>query len=110
LEPSARLAASLTTLFLLLGAATHAETLTYQSANKWVAQADNAPLRALLAQAKQGHTRFTARLPDDNRDLAADRLMVLRDLLEKAAGTGVTITETQSGPAPAPNTLAVTAE
>ena len=104
---AACLAASLALLLSVPPA--HAETLAYQGANRWVSQPDAAPLRALIAKAKQGSTRFAVHLPDNDRALATARLEVLRDLLEKAAGKPVTLSEADTGPAAAPNTLSVNA-
>jgi hypothetical protein len=102
---------SLLALLVMVANAAQAETLVYQGTNKWVAPADNAPLRALTAQAKAGKTSFTVTLPAENRDLAVTRLEILTDILEKAApkGAGVVLTESATGSAAA-NTLEVVAE
>lgn len=99
-------------LALVLFAATaQAETLVYQGSNKWVAPADNAPLRSLTAKARAGKTSFTVTLPEGNRALSVARLEVLSDILDKAApaGKGVVMTEAGSGVAGA-NTIEVEVE
>jgi hypothetical protein len=81
-------------------------TLPYQGANQWVAEADNAPLRQLLAAAKRGKTNFTVTLPSGNRSLSQARLAVLLELLGKQRPTqAITLTEA-SGKTPA-NTLKI---
>ena len=68
--------------------------LAYKDQNKWVAQQDAAPLKALLDEAKSNDSRvFEVILPADNRELAIGRLKVLRDILEKSLGHGVLLQE-----------------
>lgn len=58
--------------------------LTYQKQNEWVAQQDAEPLRNLIALAKKGkHTNFKVILPPSKRKLSINRLVVLRDILER---------------------------
>ncbi|MCP5404710.1 MAG: hypothetical protein H6922_00580 [Pseudomonadaceae bacterium] len=95
-------------VLMLLATAAHAEVLTYQGSNRWVAQADAAPLRALTTKAKKGTTHFTVQLPEQHRKLAVERLEILRHILETAAGKGITLEEVQ-GTSPA-STLTVIAD
>ena len=82
------------TTSLALAAPTAKEVvLPFKGSNKWVAPEDNAGLQELLLQAKGGTTHFWAVLPTDGRPLAVTRLLVLRDLLSKAAGAPVVIEE-----------------
>jgi hypothetical protein len=58
--------------------------LTYQSKNQWVSQNEAEPLRDLIKAAKSGkHTHFKVILPPSKRDLSVNRLIVLRDILER---------------------------
>ncbi|MFZ2586927.1 MAG: hypothetical protein WAZ18_02205 [Alphaproteobacteria bacterium] len=86
-----------------------AETLVYKANNHWVAQDDAKPLRALLAKARAGQTRFTVMLPEQGRKLATARLEIIRDLLEREAKQGVILQEAATGNA-AGNTVEVVAE
>jgi hypothetical protein len=67
--------------------------LTYQASNRWVAEADNAPLRALLRAAKRGTTTFQVGLPKDNRALGLARVEVLQGLLQREAKRGIIMEE-----------------
>ncbi len=78
-------------------------TLPYQARNKWVAANENASLRQLMTAAKKGARTFAFHLPADERDVGVARVVVLRDILEKSAGNGVTLVEAEG--TTAPNTL-----
>jgi hypothetical protein len=80
--------------------------LAYQGTNQWVAEADNAPLRKLLAAAKRGSRSFTVVLPKGERALAKQRLAVLITLLERQRAGGAVSMAEASGKTP-PNTLRV---
>lgn len=85
-------------LFTLLAFATPAfakdYTLVYQKQNRWVAKEDASGLRSLLKEARDSkRTGFLVQLPPKNRDVTIERLMVLRDILEKQVGKAVTIEE-----------------
>lgn len=82
-----------------------AATLTYQAENKWVAAEDNAPLLQLMQAARNGQTRFLASLPTENRALAIQRLLIVRDILAREAGRPILLEE--SAPARQPNTLII---
>ena len=89
------------TLALLLTFAVEAQaksenyTLVYKKENRWVAKEDAKGLRALLKKARKvKHTNFLVQLPTEKRDVAIERLMVLRDILEQQVGSAVTIEET----------------
>lgn len=81
-------------------------TLVYRDGNKWVAPADNAPLRTLLKAAAKGATHYRVVLPKDARGTSTDRLGILRDLLARDAKKPVLIEET-NGTTKA-NTLKIT--
>jgi hypothetical protein len=99
-------------LFFFLAQTTQAEeaksyTLTYQNQNKWVSQADNAPLRALVDEAKAKKVRvFHVFFPSQKRELAVARLKILRDILTRSLAEGVVLVEVE-GTAEA-NTLRLT--
>ncbi len=86
-----------------------AAVLTYKGDNKWVAPEDNAPLKELAADVKRGVRQFEARLPAQGRELAVERLVIVRDMLARESrqkGEGVLIEEADGDPA-APNTLVI---
>lgn len=62
---------------------TAAYTLQYQNDNRWVAVADNAPLRALISAAKkkQSDIKLTFTLPAGQDNLNRERVLILRDIL-----------------------------
>ncbi|HEX2858724.1 MAG TPA: hypothetical protein VHP58_00745 [Alphaproteobacteria bacterium] len=91
-------------MFALSAQADDGMVLTYRGANKWLAPADNAPMKPLLAAAQKGQGTFEVRLPATQRELATGRLEVLRDLLATKNPKGVTIEEVD-GPAAAANTI-----
>jgi hypothetical protein len=70
-------------------------TLVYRESNKWVAQEDNKPLRALMKATQEGARHFEVRLPASNRDLAVARLEVLRDLMAREAQEGILLEEVE---------------
>lgn len=101
----------LSVLLCLLALPAMAETftLTYRDQNKWVAPADKQPLRDLLSTAKSASaTTFTTTLPATDRELAIERLIILRDILADSLGPGIVISEI-SGTAPS-NTVVVGVE
>lgn len=58
--------------------------MAYKGKNEWVSQDDAEPLRELIKVAKSGkHTHFKVILPPSKRDLSVNRLIVLRDILER---------------------------
>ena len=68
--------------------------LVYQKQNRWVATEDATGLRNLLKTAKsQNVTNFLVKLPEGNRTVVIERLIVLRDILEKQLKKAVTIEE-----------------
>lgn len=68
--------------------------LNYKKQNRWVAKEDAADLRNLLKTAKkQNMTQFYVKLPKENRTVTIERLVVLRDILEKQLKKAVTIEE-----------------
>lgn len=70
-------------------------TLKYKAQNRWVAQEDASGLRTMLKDAqKQNIQHFFVELPSTKRDVTIERLIVLRDILEKQLGNAVTIEET----------------
>ena len=94
---------------LLWVPAPQADVLTYVDGNKWVAPEHNAPLRALVADVKRGVRQFDARLPAQGRELAVERLVIVRDMLARESrqkGEGILIEEGNGAPA-APNTLVI---
>lgn len=94
----------LTVLFAFSAQADDGFVLTYRGANKWLAPADNAPMKPLLAAAQKGQGTFEVRLPATQRELATARLEVLRDLLAAKNPKGILIEEVD-GAAAAPNTI-----
>lgn len=69
-------------------------SLIYQKENRWVAIDDANGLRSLLRDAKKEKIySFNVKLPTTNRDVTVERLIVLRDILEKQLGKAVTIEE-----------------
>lgn len=83
---------------LLLPAAVMAEggyTLTYRGSNEWVAQEDAKPLRQLLKDAKAKKvTDFTfARNSADDEARSNNRVLILRDILNKNIKAPITLTE-----------------
>lgn len=99
---------ALTLLCAPVWAAEKTFTLTYKGTQRWVAQADAAPLRALSKTARTLKTnRFTVILPSQNRELAVERLLVVRDILSTNLKTQVVLEEI-AGETPA-NTLTVQA-
>jgi hypothetical protein len=82
-------------LLLALPAAAQAATvvLPYHENNKWVAPAENAGLKALMAQAHNGVVFFRVALPKENRTLAVERLVIVRDLLAREAKQAVVMEE-----------------
>tara|TARA_R110000868_G_scaffold190862_1_gene434871 strand:+ start:170590 stop:170919 length:330 start_codon:yes stop_codon:yes gene_type:complete len=71
--------------------------LSYKKDNRWVAQEDATGLRNLLKDAKKNKAEhFYVQLPTDNREITIERLIVLRDILEKQLKTAVTIEETDN--------------
>ena len=88
----------LTLTLLLLPSLAWAEegyVLTYRGQNEWVAQEDMKPLRQLLKDAKTKRlTNFTvARNPQDNEQRGVNRVLILRDILNKNIKVPLTITE-----------------
>lgn len=68
--------------------------LVYQKQNRWVATEDATGLRTLLSTAKKENvTNFQVKLPEENRTVTIERLIVLRDILEKQLKMAVTIEE-----------------
>lgn len=68
--------------------------LTYKGENRWVAADDATDLRTLVKLArKQKATYFNAILPKNKRDTSIERLIVLRDILEKNLRSGIIIEE-----------------
>jgi hypothetical protein len=66
----------------------------YQKQNRWVAKEDAKELRILLKTAKKENaTNFAVKLPEENRTVTIERLIVLRDILEKQLKKAVTIEE-----------------
>ncbi len=96
----------LSLVFLPIGAWAGEVTLPYVGTNQWVAEADNAPLRKLMAAAKRGNGNFTVVLPKAERTLAKQRLAVLMTLLERQRGGGAISMAEEVGKTP-PNTLRV---
>jgi len=92
-------------LLTLLILPAQAATLTYQNSNKWVATEDNKPLLTLMQSAKSGQTRYSVRLPQANRPLSLQRLLILKDILTREAAKPVILEETT--PAAKPNTLII---
>lgn len=90
-----RVAFAALTLLGVLPLPVHAVTLTlvYRDGNRWVAPADNKPLRTLLKAAAAGHTHYSVVLPSANRELAADRVLVLQKLLTRDAKQPVLLEE-----------------
>lgn len=81
---------ALTATALMLGLVAHAYaatavTLRYQAANRWVAAADNAPLRTLMKAARTGTHTFVFRLPAGDRQLHEERVEIIRGLLQREA-------------------------
>lgn len=69
-------------------------TLIYQGENRWVAKEDATSLRSLIHEAKNKKQRmFTVVLPEEERDISIERLVVLRDILEQQTKQGVVIEE-----------------
>ena len=71
--------------------------LIYQNQNRWVAKEDATSLRTFLRTAKKENiTNFVVKLPEDgNRTVNIERLIVLRDILEKQLKKAVTIEEVE---------------
>lgn len=68
--------------------------LIYKAENRWVATEDATSLRALIKETKAKNQRmFTVVLPEENRDISIERLVVLRDILEQQTKQGVVIEE-----------------
>ena len=68
--------------------------LNYRKKNRWVAQDDIKSLRTLLSESKKkGVNHFFVRIPEDNRGLTIERLVVLRDILEKSLKQSIVIEE-----------------
>lgn len=81
---------TVTAMAMLLGLsaqahAAQAVTLRYQAANRWVASADNAPLRTLMKAARNGTHTFVFRLPTAERQLNEARVEIVRGLLQREA-------------------------
>ena len=75
--------------------------LPYKKENRWVATEDATDLRNLLSEAREkklGH--YYVQLPAEKRDISIERLMVLRDILEKQVKTGIIIEEVTEGTTP----------
>ncbi len=69
-------------------------SLVYQAENKWVAQEDNEPLRALIQRARvEGFSHFQVQLPAEGREVSIRRLEVLVDILEQSLKRGILIEE-----------------
>lgn len=84
-------------LALLLGLPMAAQAATvvlpYRDGNKWVAPADNAGLKTLMAEARKGVVFYRVALPKEHRALAVERLEVVRDLLAREAKQAVVMEE-----------------
>jgi len=81
-------------------------TLPYKGENRWVASNDGKDLRTLIKTArKKKATHFYVQLPEEGRTASIERLIVLRDILEKNLKSGITLEEVDG--TPEANTLAV---
>ncbi len=82
----------------LTGVATAKDSfdLVYKKQNRWVATEDAKGLRALLKTAKQQNvTNFFVQMPKEDRAVNIERLIVLRDILQKQLKKAVTIEEVE---------------
>lgn len=88
---SALILLSVTTLPAL---AEDSYTLSYQKNNHWVATEDATGLRTMLKAARKEKVKhFMVQLPSTARETTIERLIVLRDILEKQLKYAVTIEE-----------------
>lgn len=88
---------TLLSLFVTLSAFSKDYTLPYKKENRWVSKEDAADLRALIRDAKKAKTmHFYAQLPEDKRNVSIERLIVLRDILERQMKIGIIIEEIDS--------------
>ncbi len=95
-------------VFLVSSSFAESYTLTYQKENRWVAQKDKEPLRALLQTSKKNKTfHFMVTLPKEKRPLSIERLNILRDILLGSLNVPHLIIEEVPGTTPH-NTLLIT--
>lgn len=88
---------------LMAGTATFAKeySLPYKNENRWVAKEDAKALRSLIRDAKKTKmTHFYVQLPEEKRNVSVERLMVLRDILERQVKGGIIIEEIESSNKP----------
>lgn len=86
----------LSSLFALVATTSFAKayTLPYENENRWVAKQDAAELRELVRTAKsEGINHFYVQLPESDRTVSLERLMVLRDILERQVKGRIIIEE-----------------
>lgn len=68
--------------------------LPYKKENHWVAKEDASMLRQLIKTAKSKKIKhFYVQLPEEKRDVSIQRLLILRDILEKQVKSGIILEE-----------------